>query len=71
MTHPTDPRPILRALIGCLEDSIGHTEWQFDLEQQEPPQYIKDTRRTVNEAKQFLAMLNGSYAVPLDKPVEV
>ncbi len=60
-----DPRPIIRALIHNLERSTASEEWKHEMfhdmaGRDPPPQWVADARRTLNEAKQFLAMLNGT-----------
>lgn len=69
MAHLTDPRPLMRAMIGQLEKSISDTQWKYDFlpdsNDAKPPQWVDDARRTVNEAKAFVAMMDGIYAPPL------
>lgn len=63
MTDYEDPRPIMKAMIGQLEEACKFQEWKCDIwpDMVKPPQWVIDTRRTLNEAKQFVAMLDGIY----------
>lgn len=56
-----DPLPIMKAMIGHLEKSVADKLWIIDVtgNKEDPPQWCKDARRTVNEAKQFVAMYEG------------